>query len=125
MEDRDFCSDCDLGYGQFYHKYFGEIQLLIDVVQRHGLLLKEFACPKCNRRIDYDKRWFWCDSSVVVNRRRKRCHFNVSIFNNTWFSGSRLDIETNLLFVNLYLRDYFSYQVAKDELKLGDKSICD
>ena len=108
-------------------RYFGHSDLLIDLAKDHGLILNSINCVKCERpcRIDYNKKWFRCDKSVVRNRRRKRCSYNVSIFNNTWFAKSHLDIETNLLFVNLFLRKYFSYQVIRDELKLSDKTITD
>ena len=109
MEDCGLCSSCDLRYGEFYHKYFGQTELIIDLAKDHRLILNTVNCVMCDRpyRLDYNKVWFHCDRSVVVYKRRKRCNFNVSIFNNAWFSHSHLDIESNLFFVHLYLRLFF------------------
>lgn len=46
------------------------------------------------------------------------------IFKNTQLSNAKLDNETNFLFINLYLRPVFNYDLAKHELKISDKTIC-
>ena len=129
MGERPFCASCDIGYGEFFHKYFGETKLVIDLAQEHGLILNNVNCQKCQNpcRLDYrpTRKDFRCDRTLKVHNRKKRCNFSLSVFINTWFSRSHIDIETNVLFVNLYLRDYFAYQVASDELKLSHKTITD
>lgn len=47
------------------------------------------------------------------------------MFKNTFFDHAHLDIETILLFANVYLRQYFCYSLVKNELKVSDKGICD
>ena len=50
----------------------------------------------------------------------------MSIFKGTWFERSHLDIDTNLRFCWLYLTDYFSYDLARTEIRgISNTSICD
>ena len=44
----------------------------------------------------------------------------------TWFDKSHLDAETNLRLCYLYLSDYFSYALAKTEIRgITHPTICD
>ena len=76
------CSDCDVGYGQFFHLYSGQIEKIVQYCQSHGVLLSEKVCPHCNSdcRIDYHLKSWRCDKSVKVghHKKRKRCNFRVS-----------------------------------------------
>lgn len=54
-----------------------------------------------------------------------RCQYIRTIFKNTWFDHTKLDLETSLKFINLYLREYFSNSRVEDKFNLSDKTICD
>ena len=77
-------------------------------------------------RIDFNRLLFRCDRSVVTKgKRKRRCNFTVSCFKGTWFARSKLDIETNLKFVFLFLQKAFSFEFGKFELKISDRTIVD
>ena len=106
------CEDCFISYGDFCYLYTGDTDKLIKYCQNHGVILSEKLCDSCNCvcRIDINKLCFQCDKSYITQgRRRKRCNFKVSIFKNTWFHKSGVDIETNLKFVVLWLQDWFAF----------------
>ena len=123
------CSDCVVGYGQFYHLYSSQFEKIVQYCQSHGVLLSGKVCPHCNSdcRLDYHLKSWRCDKSVKVghHKKRRRCNFRVSIYKNTWFEKAHLDIETNILFIKLFTLDCFSYKFASCELALCKKTIND
>ena len=117
-----------VSYGEFCYIYTNSIQKLIILCQNHGVILKEKLCPTCGEqcRIDWNKLCFRCDKSYVTSgRRRKKCAFKKTIYKGTWFENVKLDVETNLKFVLLFVQDWFSYKVATSELKLSNVTIND
>ena len=60
---------------------------------------------------------------MTEGRRRKRCLFFRSLYKSTWFERAKLDIETNLKFVALWLQDWWAKKFAQTELFLQDKII--
>ena len=87
--------------GFFFHLYTGNIEKILKYCQDHGVILSSRACPHCNSvcRLDYRCKYFRCDKSVSGDhKKRRRCNFKVSVFKNTWFDKSHLDVETNLFF---------------------------
>ncbi|XP_037787789.1 uncharacterized protein LOC119583392 [Penaeus monodon] len=84
------------------------------------------SCPKCGQECRItNEHYFRCDKSKKVNNRTVRCNFKKSLFKNTWFDNSKLDFETNLKFVNLYVREAFSYESARSDFQFPNKTICD
>ena len=95
------CSDCVVGYGQFYHLYSGQFEKNVQYCQAHGVLLSGKVCPHCNSecRLYYHLKSWRCDNSVKVghHKKRKSCNFRVSIYKvsyivwcliaNTWEGG--------------------------------------
>ncbi|XP_037780346.1 uncharacterized protein LOC119576777 [Penaeus monodon] len=55
----------------------------------------------------------WMDGRSCVMSTRTRKHL------------SKLDFETNLKFVNLYVREAFSYESARSDFQFPNKTICD
>ena len=114
------CADCDIGYGLFYHLYTGNIQKIVKYCQGHGVISSAKVCPHCDSscRIDYSCNSFCCDKSVRVrhHKKRRQCNFKVSLLKNTWFDKAHLDIETNFLFLKIFLLDKFSYKFVISEL---------
>ena len=122
------CTGCHIGYGQFWEEYGNNSEQLIALCQKHALILKQKNCEKCGEicRIDISKKAFRCDKSYVVgHNKRKRCNFYVSLFKDTWFDHTKLDIETNLKFVVLFIRNYYSCQAAIEELHLSNHTLTD
>ena len=59
-------------------------------------------------------------------KKKKGCSFSQTIFGkDTWFSKVKLDIETNVMFCNIFIRKCFTYEFVMDELKLSHRTICD
>ena len=123
------CTDCDIGYSLFYHLYTGDIEKIVKYCQAHGVILSARACPHCDSlcRIDYTCKYFRCDKSVSVghHKKRRRCNFRVSLFKNTWFDKSHLDIETNLFFVKIFLLDNSNNKFVSSELEVSKPTIND
>ena len=127
-DDNLVCPDCYLGYREFGVAYNANVPKLIEFCQNHGVILKEKFCDYCNSlcRLDTTSKCFRCDKTYVRgHKKRRRCNFKVSIFRNTWFSYSHVDIETNLYFVVLFLQDFFSYKFVQSELGLSKPTIND
>ena len=121
------CFSCDLSYKDFCLTYCGKSDLLIDVLITHGVLPTPLDCPKCHRpcRLDYNRKDYRCDRSYTPGKRKKqRCEYVRTIFTGTWLDHVKVDIETNITFINIYLRNNFTYQNARDELDLSDNTIC-
>ena len=115
-------------YGDFCVVYTGKYQQLIAFLQNHGVILNQRQCPHCENecRIDWNRKLFRCDKSVVTSgRRRKRCNYKVSLFKGTWFERSHIDIETNVKFLVLFVHDAFSFKLVRSELRLSDPTITD
>lgn len=122
------CHGCTMGSHQFWVEYGGKMERVIKLCQDHGVILKTKNCIKCGEvcRLDIHRLAFRCDKLFVVRcQKRQLCNFSVSIFKGTWFDHTKLDIETNLKFVILFIRNYFSCQLARDELTLSDICIND
>ena len=68
------CSDCVVGYGQFYHLYSGQFEKIVQYCQAHGVLLSGKVCPHCNSecRLDYHLKSWRCDKSVKVGHHKKK-----------------------------------------------------
>lgn len=58
-------------------------------------------------------------------KKKKKCLWGQSVWKNTFFEKSHLDIETVLIFINAYLRERFTYTFVQSELGLATNTICD
>ena len=114
--------------GFFFHLYTGDIEKILKYCQEHGVILSAKACPHCNSecRLDYRCKYFRCDKAVIAgHKKRRRCNFKESVFKNTWFEKSHLDVETNLFFLKIFLFDSFTYKFVTSELGLSKPTIND
>ena len=117
-----------MSYGDFVATYHRDTEGLIKLLMNHGLIPEKKLCEKCGkeRRLDLRRKAFRCDKTFRKGKKAaQKCNFQKTLFKGTWLDKSHLDIETNIRFVNLFVRDYFSYKVAREELALSDKTICD
>ena len=122
------CEGCYLSYGDFCGTYFNDCEGLLKLLVRHGLLPEKKLCQNCGKecRLDLRRKAFRCDKTYTVHKKgRKKCNFVQSLYKGTWLEKSHVDFHTNMRFVNLFVQDYFSYKVARDELGLKDRTICD
>lgn len=122
------CEGCYLPYGDFVATYLNDAEGLLKLLMRHGLLPEAKRCDNCGKecRIDMRRKAFRCDKTYTVPKKGKRkCSFLQSIYKGTWLEKSHVDFVTNMRFVNLFVQDFFSYKVAKLELGLNDRTICD
>ncbi|XP_063600398.1 uncharacterized protein LOC134776576 [Penaeus indicus] len=121
------CADCDLGLLAFGHRYLGNAELCFQYLVRHGVLRDQLTCKKCGElcRLYFNQRVFKCQKLVrKLKKKPQRCNFQQSVYHNTWLHNSHLDIESNVLFIYMYLTDYFSYQGIRDEITgISDKTI--
>ena len=60
-----------------------------------------------------------------IKKGKTKCNFFQAIYKGTWLDKRHVDFQTYMCFVNLFVQDFFSYKVEKDELGLDDKTICD
>ena len=124
----DRCGDCDYGLFDYLRKYSGKPKDLFELCVRHKLILEERLCDKCgNKAVLYFERKAWqCQKKVAKGHKKKsKCSWQESIYKNTFFEKSNLDLETILLFINVYVRECFTYRFVRNELSLSDRSICD
>ena len=71
------------------------------------------------------KRWR-CQKLRAQHKKKKvKCNWSESVYKNTFFDKVHLDLETVLIFCNIYVRECYSYTFVRGELKLSDPSICD
>lgn len=122
------CQGCFLSYTDFIGTYYHDSEALLKLLMSHGLLPEKKLCEKCEKecRLDMRRKAFRCDKTFTDGKKgKKKCNFFQSIYKGTWLEKSHVDFETNMRFVNLFVQDFFSYKVAKDQLGLTDKTICD
>ena len=122
------CQGCYLAYTDFIGTYYNDCEALLKLLMDHGLLPDKKLCEKCGKEchIDMRRKAFRCEKvSAQGKKGKKKCNFFQSLYKGTWLEKSHVDFETNMRFVNLFMQDYFSYKVAKTELRLTDRTICD
>lgn len=120
------CEGCYLPYGDFVATYYKNCEGLVKLGMKHGLLLEMKLCEKCGRecRVDVYRKAFRCGLSYQKGKKaRKKCNFYQSLYKGTWLGRSHCSIETNMCFLNFFVQDFFSYEVARNELQLSDLSI--
>ena len=54
------CENCFISNGDLCICYFGKVDLLLALAQRHGVILAEKRCPKCKNlcRLDCNKKTY-------------------------------------------------------------------
>ncbi|XP_047502460.1 uncharacterized protein LOC125047958 [Penaeus chinensis] len=121
------CADCDFGLLSFGPKYLGKSELCFQYLVRHGVLSDQLTCKKCGElcQLYFNHKVFKCQKLVHKSKKMtQRCNFQQSIYHNTWLHNSYLDIESNVLFMYMYLADYFIYKGIKDEIPgISDKTM--
>lgn len=122
------CAECDLSLLDFSQRYRGKAKDLFDLCVSHKLICDTKLCDKCGNpaKLDYNKKLWRCQKTVTQGKKKRaRCNWSQSVFKNTFFDNARLDLETVVLFVNVYLRQCFSYAFVKNELGISHKGTCD
>lgn len=122
------CTDCDGGLIEFCLRYSGKAKDLFQLCVRHKVILDKKDCERCGQPayLDFNQKQWRCQKKSSQGKKKKsKCSWKQSIFKNTFFDGAHLDFETILVFVNVYVRECFSYLFVRTELKLGDHGICD
>ena len=111
------CPGCFLSYGDFVATYHRDTEGLIKLLMNHGLIPEKKLCEKCGKecRLDLRRKAFRCDKTFRKGKKAaQKCNFQKTLLRGTWLDKSHLDIETNIRFVNLFVRDYFSYKVVEN-----------
>ena len=83
---------------------------LLDYLIEHRVIRSSIHCPKCNNIMHFhrDQLLFRCYNIQYVRnnhkkRMKKKCDFKLSALHNTWFSQSRLDLQTICLIIFIYV----------------------
>ena len=119
---------CDLGVIDFCVEYCGQTEKLIKLYQEHRVIATTLVCPTCNSeaRVDFRRKAWRCDKTYIANKKKRRpCNYFQSLYKGTWLSNAKLDLETNIKFVQLYLRENFTLKNTIAELHLSDKTVVD
>lgn len=122
------CIQCDMGSILFYHKYCEAPEDLLQLCISHGLILESKDCENCGKTavLDINKKLFRCQKMVSVRKqKRRKCGWSQSMFANTFFDNVHLPLIKVLTFVNMYLRDGFSYLSATSEMGFSHNTIND
>ncbi|XP_076049674.1 uncharacterized protein LOC143030411 [Oratosquilla oratoria] len=99
----------------------------IKVLQDHGVVLQEKLCPHCNNscRMYVGNHSWRCNRTSVINKKRKKCDFEQTIFKNTWLSKVKLPIGQVLHFMALWCCEAYSVKLALVETRMSHKSVSD
>lgn len=122
------CSECDFSLLQFHFKYFGKPRELFDLCVSHKLILDKKDCEQCGKpaSLHFDRKLWRCQKWVAKQKKKKaKCNWSQSVYKGTFFDKAHLDLESVLLFVNIYLRECFSFVFVRNELQLSDPTIVD
>lgn len=122
------CADCDVGLLDFVKNFNGKTRELFHLCVRHKLILDSKECEVCGKQctLDFNKKLWRCQKvSAIGKKKKKKCTWQQSVFKNTFFEHSSLDLETVLTFVNVYLRECFTYRFMRYNLHITDKTTCD
>ena len=122
------CDKCDGGISDLVVRYRDDQEKVFDLFIDHGLILESKTCEKCHHEAKCDfRRGLWrCRKTVSINKTKpKQCDWSKSIYKNTFFDKASVDKLTLLVFISIYLRNYFCYQFAIDETKWSQTTIND
>lgn len=76
--------------------------------------------------LDFERKLWRCRKRAARGKKKRaKCNWMESVFKNTFFEKAHLDLETVLVFINVYLRECFSFLFVRTELQLSDPTIVD
>ena len=84
-----------------YYDLLKERKFVLRQLQSHGLIAKQFDCPRCGNRCQFDSTKFvWrCQRNISVRKQaKKRCDTYRSAFGGSYFEDAKVKIKDNLLF---------------------------
>ncbi|CAL1675648.1 unnamed protein product [Lasius platythorax] len=104
---------------------------LIDYLIEHRVLPSSVRCPRCDNAMDLNRNslFFRCYKVEYIRdchkkKLKKKCDKKLSIFHNTWFAESRLDLQTVCRFVAYFLHIRPPrYTFLERELEISDRTI--
>ena len=120
------CDSCSFSFEEAIAKFKNNDEAAIEFFKDHGVIPRQKTCPTCNSVIQPNSEGFYRCQKQTTNRKTKRvtrCRYKSSITNGTWFEKSRISPSVNLLFVNVFLRKFFSQAYCEEEYGLIAKSI--
>lgn len=122
------CEGCSWSIYEFIREKCSNPDALLEVWYTHGLLHWQKDCERCGQpsRVDLRRKQLRCDKTVSTRKQKKqRCGWHVSLLNGSIFKRAHLDVNTLLVFVNYFIREYFTVRLIQHELGLELKTITD
>lgn len=128
MDDCDTCSLNLFGIDKLsddwiYWKCFYE---------EHNIIKRSFSCRNCKkecRMAKENKSRYWVCGKLIENSdsnfETKKCRFKESIFKDTWFARTKLDIKKIIILSRLYLEDHFVMKHAVEMLQINKQTVTD
>lgn len=123
------CAGCEKTYLEIQSGVFKNDLKAIEIFQEHGVLPTQQDCEKCGTpcTLRRDRNTFQCNKRIKLKKqgREVRCTYQRALFKDSWLSGVKLCPSTNLCFINIFLRKYFSYSYCSQNLGLSEETITD
>ncbi|XP_042230522.1 uncharacterized protein LOC121871967 [Homarus americanus] len=121
------CEECHRSYMDIICEFREKDDRALQFFTDHGILPTTRDCPDCQRPCTYraERKIFQCNTKIVDKRHKrvKRCGYSSSLYKGTWFENAKIKPNTALLFINVFLEQYFSQEICENELGLSAKSV--
>lgn len=126
------CKPCNLNILQV-EKYAEDWSNCLHFLLDHDLIKKEKSCEKCNgtaKIVTHSGKPFWsCRRTYQPHGDEDfqtiKCNYRKSLYNDTWFSNTKLSIKVNIILVQLYLEPNFNALQASEILSINKNTMTD
>lgn len=122
------CGGCNYTFEEVILNFKGKDDAATQFFKDHGVLPLHKTCPTCNADVYINSEGlFRCQKQTTCKRRKRitRCSYKSSLYKGTWFEKVHLSPSQNLLFINIFVRKYFSQLYCEENFGLSANTIVD
>lgn len=129
------CDSCSPSYFDCIQLYHRKDSATLNFFANHGVILpidQRFIpnCPNCQHKLKFDDRKLLlrCHHNYIdpkYKKKRRRCDYQISIFNGSFLSGSHLNPSQVLLFIVSWLQKSWCHQTVIENLVISRRSSVD
>lgn len=121
------CDGCSLSYFANIKRFHQDDIASLKCFSNHGVIFSTNEdnipnCPNCEHKLKFVDNKFRCYHTHVDKKhknKRKRCSFNISIFNGSFLSGSKLSPSQILVFIISWLEKSFCHDTVIENLNIS------
>ncbi|XP_064092898.1 uncharacterized protein LOC135205735 [Macrobrachium nipponense] len=120
------CEGCVLTESDAASRFTRNNEETLSFLREHAVLPRAVKCPRCDKpcTLRAERHQWECYSKVRKPKSKKRiqCNFSVSDYKGTFLDKCHIDPWKLVLFVNFWLRKWFSHRQIFDNLQLNSQT---